>query len=370
MLDVTAYWALAATSVHDFAAPVEIDVDNTVGNVVPATLDGGSWRALAPVAGQSLPAGQADGFYRDGSDVVVLTRHLSFFTLLEDVQAPTVPSGFKGAVKRGKITLSWKAATDAGGIAAYRVYANGGLVRTIGAGARSAAMGEFTISDRRSFQVAAEDVAGNLGAKSFKLKVVPRVARLPLAAAKTALVRRGFEVGKVAHRRSSSVPAGKVVRGSASGLRRAGSKIGLTVSTGSRASSGTDALATPPPPASAAGFPPPPPSAGPAPSDPVPASPVPPASAPAPEEQSTHAGAQPQIRPEPLAEHASAGARKPLGYVLLALAFGAAALASLRRLRGLRPAQAVPSGFEPLLLWDARLLRLATGTARRLAGRA
>ncbi|MGH3032265.1 MAG: hypothetical protein ACRDNE_16170 [Gaiellaceae bacterium] len=62
-------------------------------------------------------------------------------------------------------------------------------------------------------------------------------------------------------------------------------------------------------------------------------------------------------------------ARKPVGYGLLVLAFGAAALAVLRLLLRSRRTHAVPSTVEPLFLWDARVLHLAATALRRLAGR-
>lgn len=66
---------------------------------------------------------------------------------------------------------------------------------------------------------------------------------------------------------------------------------------------------------------------------------------------------------------APSAVRRPVGYVLLVLAFGAAALAGLRLLLRSRRVQTVPGGIEPLLLWDARLVHLAATALLRLAGR-
>ena len=79
--------------------------------------------------------------------------------------------------------------------------------------------------------IAAVDAAGNVGPLSGKLKVVPKLTRLTLAAAKSTLKKRGFKVGKVIYKASASVPKGRVSRG-VTGLRFAGSKIALTVSKG------------------------------------------------------------------------------------------------------------------------------------------
>ena len=237
ILNVTAYWALAGTGVTSFSLPLEIEVDNTQAHVIPAVFENGSWRPIAQIPGSALPAAWNDGFEYDGSNVRILTRHLSVFALLEDAQAPTAPGGFKGVVFAGKFSLSWTAANDNSGlVSAYRIYANGAVVKTVDGSIRTVAMGKLKLTDRRSYQVAAVDEAGNVGPKTAALKVVPKLAKLTLAAAKKALKNRGFKVGKLKYKASASVPKGKVIAGAASGLRPAGSKIGLTVSKGKSAS--------------------------------------------------------------------------------------------------------------------------------------
>ncbi len=114
-LDVTAYWALAEAPVTSFSLPLEIEIDNTQAHVIPAVFETGSWRPIAQVPGGGLPASWADGFEYDGTNVRIFSRHLSQFTLLEDVEAPAKPGGFKGTVSKGKFSLSWKAASDNSG---------------------------------------------------------------------------------------------------------------------------------------------------------------------------------------------------------------------------------------------------------------
>jgi hypothetical protein len=232
ILDVTAYWALNGSPVTSFSLPLEIEVDNATAHVIPAVFESGAWRPIAPVPGTGLPAASADGFELDGTNVRILTRHLSLFTLLEDVQAPATPGDFKGTVSGGSFSLSWSAAADNSGlISAYRIYASNTLVKTVDGSLRSVGMGTFKLTDKRSFQVAAVDAAGNLGTKSGALKIVPKVAKLTLTAAKSALKKRGFKVGKVTYR-TSNLPMGRVIRGSVSGLKPAGSKVALSVSKG------------------------------------------------------------------------------------------------------------------------------------------
>ena len=86
-------------------------------------------------------------------------------------------------------------------------------------------MGAFSLSDKRSFQVAARDAAGNISGKTSALVVIPKVAKLSLAKAKTALSKRGLKTGKVSYVFSTSVPKGSVVSAGKSGLATRGSAV-------------------------------------------------------------------------------------------------------------------------------------------------
>ena len=212
--DVSAHWALAGTAVHSFSKALELTIPNATGPVVPATFKSGAWRVIEPIpSGTSLPSGWQDGYYTSGSDVHILTKHLSSFALLEDVQAPTKPAGFKGAKKKGRLVLSWKGATDQSGVvSAYLVYANGSLVKTVAGKARSVKLGAFKTIDKRAFQVAARDAAGNVGPRTRALLVVPALARLTVADAKQRLTARGLRMGKVTYDYSKTVASGRVIR--------------------------------------------------------------------------------------------------------------------------------------------------------------
>ena len=101
VLDITAYWALSGGDVTSFSLPLEIEVDNTAGPRHPRSAPE---RRLArrsprcPAAG--LPAGWDDGFAYDGSNIRILTRHLSVFTLLVDAEAPSVPGNSREPSRR------------------------------------------------------------------------------------------------------------------------------------------------------------------------------------------------------------------------------------------------------------------------------
>ena len=249
ILDVTAYWALNGSPVTSFSLPLEIEIDNTTAHVIPAVFESGAWRPIALMSGASLPAAWADGFELDGTNVRIFTRHLSLFTLLEDVQAPAAPGNFKGTVLRRLLLAllerrrpTTPASSPPTGSTRTTRWSRPWTARS----ARSA-MGKFKLTDKRAFQVAAVDDAGNVGPKSGALKVVPKVAKLTLAAAKSALKKRGFKVGKVTYR-TSSVPKGRVIKGGASGLKPAGSKVALSVSKGKGGSSRPATTPTPPAP--------------------------------------------------------------------------------------------------------------------------
>jgi hypothetical protein len=368
LLDVSAYWALSEGAVHDFAEPIEIAVDNSDANVVPATLVDGTWRRLQEVPGGQLPSGWEDGFVRETSHVRILTTHLSYFALLRDVRPPTTPAGFKGTVSAGRFTLSWRAASDnSGRLGGYLVYGNAALLKTVAGTSLYAAVGAFSTTDARSFRVAAVDEAGNVGAKSYALRIVPKVTRLRLAAARTALANRGFRTGSISYTHSATVPAGSVISAKAAGLRRPGTRIGLTVSSGA----GTQASVSLPPPSSSST--PPPTSRGSGPSarsDPAPSVGPPgefvPSVSPSPE-------ASPEltrnVESSAAAKNSSSSSalRRLLGYGLLALAFGVALFTGLHLYWPRPKAPATIDAFEPLVLWDARLARAASGAVRRIA---
>jgi hypothetical protein len=61
--------------------------------------------------------------------------------------------------------------------------------------------------------------------------------------------------------------------------------------------------------------------------------------------------------------------RELLGLGLLGLALALALFGGLRLYRPHRENPATIDGLEPILLWDARLLRAATSAVRRIAGR-
>lgn len=390
--DVTAHWALAGTAVHTFDKALDLTIPGGTGTIVPATFESGDWRTITPVpGGTNLPSGWVDGYYKSGSDVHILTKHLSSFSLLEDVQVPTKPGKFTGAKQNRHLVLKWTAAKDNSGvIGAYLVYANGLLVKTVGGSARSADLGRFKSSDGRAFRVAARDAAGNVGPKTRALVIVPRVSRLTLASARAKLTARGLHTGAVHYVSSTTVAAGLVVS-ARSGVVFKGSSVGLTVSRGPVARSGS---ATPPPTGggtsgyNGSSFPPSGTTSGGTPpggtttggTGTTGGTPTTPSTSGGPGGQdslSPAAGSEGlenagEVEPQSYtpADDGTSTLRRLLGFALLGGAFAAAGAVALRARRPrARRADELSTAVEPLLFWDQRLLKVVTSSIRRVTGR-
>jgi large repetitive protein len=371
ILDVTAYWAIAGTQVHDFVQPIDIRFSGAAANAVPALLEGSTWRAIAPVPGTSLPSGDQDGFYRSGTDVHVLTRHLSSFALLLDTQKPGKPRRFRGSNTNGRLVLRWAAATDNSGlIARYVVYANGAQIRTVGGSVLSADVGRFKATDGRKYQVRACDAAGNASALTYRLVIVPTVRNLTLADATTRLVQRGLKLGAVKRVYSTSIAAGRVVSASKSGVLRMGSGIPLSVSLGSAnrpAPSGSSGGFFGPGTSSGSGTGTNGGSTGSPGTSPPPLPPAPPQPAP-----SANGGGEAEgditTNFEATSQTDDSRLRQALGLALLGAAFILAGGALMRSRQRRYDEGAAVTSVEPVLFWDTRLLRFATRSIRRVTG--
>lgn len=71
--------------VHTFAEPLEIVFPAAPAGLAPGySTDGGAtWTGIPALVGTTLPAGQPDGWYRDGAGAVhILARHATYFGLL------------------------------------------------------------------------------------------------------------------------------------------------------------------------------------------------------------------------------------------------------------------------------------------------
>jgi hypothetical protein len=347
-----------------------------------APAGGGSWTTISTSWNtQSVSDGVYDLRAR-ATDNAGNTASSSLRTVTVDNGAPTAPKKFTAAKNRGHLLLKWKAATDAGGsVAAYLVYANRSLVKTLGGSARSVDMGPFKTSDARVFQVAARDAAGHVGPKTRGLVIVPGLANLTVAKATARLTDRGLRVGEVSYRYSKTIASGLVIRaGSVIALRNAA--VPLKVSRGraperpSPSSGGDDPPDTP-----SYYYVPTPSSGSPTPGVIVPGGEVsPPAPVPtagetagddvsADDTGSGETAESDEVVPSSFSpSDDSSPLRRGLGLALLGGAFlaagGAAVSAARPRTRGRSS-----NTLEPLVFWDERLLNTVSQTVRRLTGR-
>ena len=223
----------------------------------------------------------------------------------------------------------------------------------------------------------AYDAAGNAGALTYKLVVVPSVKNLTLAAAKALLVKRGLKLGAVKRIFSAAVVAGRVVSASKSGVLKAGTGVAVSVSLGRANRPGL-------PPAARGRARPAEPARSATPRhrrqpDELPGHESSVAAAPAGPAPAFLAGS---------AHHRQRGRRRHhdqlrsdvtnrrlvaapgLGLALLGGAFILAAGALMRsRQRRYYDEAIAATPAEPVVFWDTRLLQLTTSTVRRLTGR-
>jgi hypothetical protein len=237
VVDVTMFWNLAGTEEHHFDAPIEVDLtDPTGGFGIAATLENGSWRHIPAldVAG-TLPAGQADGFWRSGGVVHILTRHLSVFGVLNGLAGAELapPLDFSGVVAADGLTLRWTPGIAKEQLKAFTLYVDGAATRQLGPAEYEAKLGDLTSADARRFTITETNIAGAESAPSGALRVVPPVAGLTLADATKALAARTFTVGKTIPTYAPQVPPGTVVGPTDVRVLAEGSAVDLQVATSS-----------------------------------------------------------------------------------------------------------------------------------------
>ncbi len=186
--------------------------------------------------GPTLPAGARDGFYHDADGVHVLTRHLTFFGLMLDDEAPTPPRHIAGVVADDGLTIRWIPGTDASGqLGNVILVVNGGEYRLFGPTEYEAKLGAIDSGDTRRFQLVQLDAAGNKSAATPVLRLVPTVAGLGVEAAHAALTVRGFELGTVREEIVPTVAAGTVVGPAGLSMAVESTPIDLVVARGATA---------------------------------------------------------------------------------------------------------------------------------------
>jgi hypothetical protein len=227
VVDVKAYWALSGEPVTHFDRPLQILLHASGTGLVPATFENG-WRALRRGPSGLLPDGWEDGFTSDTAGFHVSTLHVSQFTVLRDVQAPSAPSAVRGFRINGRLVLTWVPGADNSGTYDFvRVLANGTGVGDFAADVTRGDLGAYDAGDSRSITLRETDLGANDSPETKPLRPVPPLVGRSVAAAESALVDAGFELGTITEG-GVGVP-GTVTAPDNLVLAEAGSAIDVTV---------------------------------------------------------------------------------------------------------------------------------------------
>jgi hypothetical protein len=232
-VDVTARWALASTEVHQFDRAIGILMRSTEKGLVPATFENGRWRVISrvPSAG-TLPTGWEDGFYTDGAGFHLLTKHLSLFGLLRDLEAPNPPQNVRGYVGPTGLTLRWTPGADNSGTYDFvTVFSDSTDAGHFGVDYTAASIGSWSAGDSRIFRLKETDLAGNESSLTQPLRAVPSLIGLTPDQAAALLEPLGLKVGAITS--GGTGPAGTISGPAGLALAEQGSAIDITVSSGS-----------------------------------------------------------------------------------------------------------------------------------------
>jgi hypothetical protein len=233
-VDVTARWALAGTAVHQFNRAIGILLRSTEKGLVPATFENGHWRVLSrvPSAG-TLPTGWEDGFYTDSAGFHLMTKHLSVFGLLHDLEAPNPPQNVRGFLgPTGGLTLRWTPGSDNSGTYDFvTLFSDATDAGHFGVDYTAASIGGWSVGDQRIFRLKETDLAGNESSLTQPLRPVPSLVGKTPDQAAALLAALGFTIGSTTT--GGSGPAGTITGPAGLVLAEAGSAIDVTVSPGS-----------------------------------------------------------------------------------------------------------------------------------------
>ena len=232
-VDVTARWALTGTEVHHFNRALGILMPSTDKSLVPATLENGHWRVISrvPSAG-TLPTGWDDGFYTDGAGFHLMTKHLSTFGLLRDLEAPNPPQNVHGYFGPNGLTLRWTPGADNSGTYDFvTVYSDSNDTGHFGVDSTAASIGSWSANDSRIFRLKETDLAGNVSSLTEPLRPVPSLVGLTPDQAAALLAPLGLKLGVITT--GGTGPAGTISGPAGLVLVEQNSTIDITVSSGS-----------------------------------------------------------------------------------------------------------------------------------------
>jgi large repetitive protein len=100
-----------------------------------------------------------------------------------DTTPPNMPRALQATVSKNVLALRWKTPTGEDALGGYALFVNGKQTSTLDAGRLSVDI-RLRAGDRRTFAVAAIDEAGNVGARTRAVAVVPKLVNLTLEEAR------------------------------------------------------------------------------------------------------------------------------------------------------------------------------------------
>jgi hypothetical protein len=215
--DVTARWALAGNNLHTgFGRELVLEIADPTGKALPITSDGGGlWRLIPPLpeaANGHLPATMSDAFFRDNGKTEILSRHLTAFALVRDVQAPTTPTEIAGTFRADGFTIQWKAGVDNSNMLGPSIlYTDGRPLETVAAGTTTTTVAAAAATDGRKFSIVQTDASGNASSQSKSLIVLPDLTGMSTDQARVTLMQRGFTIGSITATTATNVEPGKIV---------------------------------------------------------------------------------------------------------------------------------------------------------------
>ena len=215
--DVTARWAIAGNHLHTgFGRELVLEIPDPTGAAMPITSDdAGVWRLIPQLpdsANGHLPDTMEDAFYRDHGKIEILSRHLTPFALVKDVQAPTAPTEISGTFGADGLTVQWKAGVDNSNLLGPSIlYADGKPLQTVGAGTTKVTVAAAAATDGRKFSIVQTDSSGNASSQSKNLIVLPDLTGMTTDQARATLMQRGFTIGSVTGTTATNVEPGKIV---------------------------------------------------------------------------------------------------------------------------------------------------------------
>jgi Domain of unknown function (DUF1906) len=170
--------------VAGFGAPVTVHLLEQPTGLVPAfSSDGVTWQQLPKLTSSGVSESVLTAYSVDPDGTIeIQTLVPGFFGLIADTTPPTAPVVAARLLQSG-LYLSWQPAADTGGVASYAVLLNGAPYMTLTAAARRATVRKPGGPAQAVYRVQATDVAGNVGAPSSAVVVLPkqRPAGLPRA---------------------------------------------------------------------------------------------------------------------------------------------------------------------------------------------